>query len=172
MTGEMAVPRFQFQLRADKLTWVSRALGLTGLAISTYLLYTYLRHQAPVCVGGSGGCLKVEQSRYARPDGIPMPLFGVLGYLALLSTTFMVGQRARTAGMVLAVCAIGVALLLTYLEVEVIHAICYWCVSSATCAALHVVVNSTRYVRGDPGSQHLREPHIAGMGRIDEGLQS
>jgi uncharacterized membrane protein len=137
-------------LRADKLTWLSRLLSLTGLAIASYLLYTYLRHEAPVCLASSHGCLLVEQSRYARPGGIPMPLFGVLGYLALFATAWLKGERARTAGMVLAVIAIAASICLTYLEVEVIHAICYWCVSSAICASLHVVVNSTRFVRGEP----------------------
>jgi uncharacterized membrane protein len=137
-------------LRTDKLTWLSRLLSLTGLAISMYLAYTYLHHQAPVCLAGLHGCLKVEQSSYARPAGIPMPLFGVAGYLALFATACLRGQRARTIGMVLTVCAIATSLCLTYLEVEVIHALCYWCLSSATCAALHVVVNSTRFVRGEP----------------------
>lgn len=139
--------------RTDKLTWLSRALSLSGLAISTYLAYTYLRDQGPICIGGAhGGCLQVEQSRYARPDGIPMPLFGVAGYLMLFITACMRGQRARTAGMVLTVIAIATSITLTYLEVAVIHAICYWCVGSATCAALHVIVNSTRYVRGEPSA--------------------
>ena len=137
-------------LATDKLTWLSRLLSLTGLGISCYLAYTYLHHQAPVCLAGLHGCVKVEQSRYARPGGIPMPLFGVAGYLALFVTACIPGQRARAAGMVLTVCAIATSLCLTYLEVEVIHALCYWCLSSATCAALHVVVNSTRFVRGEP----------------------
>lgn len=143
----------------DKLTWLSRALSLTGLAISGYLAYTYLRHQAPVCVGGSQGCLKVEQSRYARPFGIPMPLFGVAAYLILFVTACMRGQRARTAGMVLTVIAFATSICLAYLELEVIHAICYWCVGSAVCAALHVIVNSARYVRGDP-DQTLPSPSL------------
>jgi uncharacterized membrane protein len=110
--------------QADKLMWLSRALSLTWLAISTYLAYTYLRDQGPVCFGGShGGCLQVEQSRYARPGGIPMPLFGGAGYLMLFITACMRGQRARTAGMVLTVVAIATSLILTYLEAEVIHAI-------------------------------------------------
>lgn len=145
----MSSPRLTI-LATDKLTWLSRLLSLTGLGISCYLAYTYLHHQAPVCLAGLHGCLKVEQSSYARPAGIPMPLFGVVGYLALFVTACMHGPRARAAGMVLTVCAIATSLCLTYLEVDVIHALCYWCLSSATCAALHVIVNSTRFVRGEP----------------------
>ncbi len=136
-------------LQTDKLTWLSRALSLCGLTISSYLAWTYLHGTAPVCAIAHG-CAEVERSKWARPDGIPLPLFGMAGYLALLITACRRGQRARTLGMVFTVCAISMSICLTYLEVEVIHAICIWCVSSATCAALHVVVNSTRFVRGEP----------------------
>lgn len=136
-------------MRTDTLTWVSRALSLTGLFIAAYLAYTYLRGMAPVCEITSG-CETVANSDYARPWGIPMPLFGVAGYLLLFVTACMRGQRARTAGMVLTVIAIGASAILTYLELEVIDAVCIWCVASATCASFHVVVNSARYVRGEP----------------------
>ena len=137
-------------LRTDKLTWLSRALSLTGLLISTYLAVTYLKNSSPVCPAHAGGCEVVAHSRYARPGGIPLPLFGMAGYLLLFVTACMPGQRARTWGMMLTVGAIGISLTLTYFELNVIHAVCWWCVSSATCAFFHVVVNSARYVRGDP----------------------
>jgi uncharacterized membrane protein len=131
------------------LTWLSRALSLLGLGISAYLAYTYLRHQIPVC-DGSNGCGKVAQSDYARPGGIPMPPFGVAGYLPLFITACMRGDRAPEASMVLTVIAIAASGVLTYLELQVIHAICYRCVASAICASFHVVVNSARYVHGEP----------------------
>jgi uncharacterized membrane protein len=136
-------------LRTDKLTWLSRLLSLIGLTISGYLAYTYLRNQVPVCSTGSG-CKIVAMSDYARPGGIPLPLAGVAGYSALFVTACLRGERARMLGMVFTVMAIGASILLTYLELNVIHAVCSWCVASAICAALHVVVNSARYVRGEP----------------------
>ena len=138
----------RLHLSADKLTWLSRLLSLTGLVISGYLAYTYLRNQAPVC-SGSNGCEIVAQSSYARPFGVPLPLLGVTGYLLLFVTACTAGPRALAVGMVLTVAAIATSLALTYLELAVIHAVCSWCVASAICAALHVVVNSTRYVRGE-----------------------
>ena len=137
-------------LRTDKLTWLSRTLSLVGLGISAYLCFTYLQHDSPACLVGGNGCTTVEQSRYARPDGIPLPIFGLIGYTMLFTSACLRGQRARTAGVVLAVIAIGASACLSYLELEVIHAVCIWCVSSATCATLHVVVNSKRFVRGEP----------------------
>jgi uncharacterized membrane protein len=144
-------------LRTDRLTWLSRMLSLAGLCISSYLAWTYLHHQAPVCTI-THGCAAVEHSKWARPAGIPLPLFGMLGYMLLFIAACMRGQRARTIGMVLTVGAISLSLFLTYLELNVIHAVCIWCVSSATCAALHVVVNSTRYVRGEPNVPPRNRP--------------
>jgi uncharacterized membrane protein len=137
-------------LATDKLTWFSRALSLTGLAISAYLTVVYLRHQGPICFGGSRGCLTVEQSRYARIDGVPLPIFGLAGYTMLFVSACIRGQRARAAGVLLAGIAIAASACLTYLELNVIHAVCYWCVASATCATAHVFVNSARFIRGEP----------------------
>jgi len=146
-------------IRTDKLTWLSRALSLTGFAIASYLTTVYLEHVAPVCFGGSGGCVTVQHSSYAHVAGIPLPLFGLVGYALLFVSACLPGQRARTAGMVFTVFAISASAVLTYLELNVIHAICYWCVASAVCATLHVIVNSTRYVRGEPQLAYARSSH-------------
>jgi uncharacterized membrane protein len=136
-------------MRADGLTWLSRGLSLLGLAIAAYLLTVYLRHVPPYCLS-SGGCVTVQHSSYANPAGVPLPVFGLIGYALLFVTACLPGQRARTAGMLFTVVAIGASVVLTYLELYVIHAVCIWCVASATCALLHVFVNSARYVRGEP----------------------
>ncbi len=136
-------------VHTDWLAWLSRALSLTGLAIAAYLTTVYLQHVPPLC-GSSGGCVTVQHSQYAHVAGVPLPVFGLIGYALLFVTACLPGQRARPAGMVFTVRAIGASVVLTYIELNVIHAICYWCVASATCAFLHVVVNSTRYVRGEP----------------------
>jgi uncharacterized membrane protein len=81
---------------ADRMTWLSRLLSLTGLAISTYLAYAYLQHQAPVC-SASAGCAIVAHSKYARPFGIPLPLLGGAGYLLLFIAACRRGQRALRA---------------------------------------------------------------------------
>jgi uncharacterized membrane protein len=137
-------------VHTDKLTWLSRALSLTGFGIAAYLTTVYLQDIPPLC-GTSGGCVTVQHSQYAHLAGIPLPVLGLVGYALLFITACLPGQRARTAGMAFTVLAITASVGLTYVELNVIHALCLWCVGSATCAALHVVVNSTRYVRGEPG---------------------
>ena len=135
----------------DKLTWLSRALSLIGFGLAAYLTTVYLQDVPPLC-GTSGGCVTVQHSQYAHLAGIPLPVLGLVGYGLLFITACLPGQRARTAGMVFTVMAITASIGLTYLELNVIHAICIWCVASATCALFHVIVNSTRYVRGEPVS--------------------
>jgi uncharacterized membrane protein len=137
-------------MRTDKLTWLSRGLSLTGFAIAAYLTTVYVQNIAPVCIGGSTGCATVQHSSYAHLAGIPLPVLGLLGYTLLFISACLPGQRARTAGMLFTVLAIAASAVLTYLELNVIHAICYWCVASAVCASFHVIVNSIRYVRGEP----------------------
>ncbi len=136
-------------VHTDWLTWVSRALSLAGFTIAAYLTTVYLRDVPPLC-GTSGACVIVQHSKYANLAGIPLPIFGLFGYMMLFITACLPGQRARTAGMFFTVLAIGASVVLTYIELEVIHAVCYWCVASAVCALLHVIVNSTRFVRGEP----------------------
>jgi uncharacterized membrane protein len=147
-------------VRTDKLTWISRALSLTGFGIAAYLTTVYLQNIPPLC-GTSGGCVTVQHSQYANLGGVPLPVLGLVGYALLFITACLPGQRARTAGMVFTVLAIAASLGLTYIELNVIHAICLWCIGSATCAALHVLVNSTRYVRGEPAVGPLADGSAA-----------
>ena len=107
-----------------------RVLALVGLAISGYLVYIHYAGIAPVCAG-SGGCERVQSSRYAELAGVPVALLGLLGYVAILGTTFVRGEAGRMAGACLALASAGFSLYLTYLELFVIHAICQWCVASA-----------------------------------------
>jgi uncharacterized membrane protein len=144
-------------LRADRLTWISRALSLSGFVIAAYLTTVYLADVPPVC-GTGGGCVTVQHSTYANVAGIPLPVIGLCGYTLLFITACLPGQRARAAGMVFTMVAIAASVVLTYLELNVIHAICIWCVASAVCALLHVIVNSARYVRGEPTSR--RNPAV------------
>jgi uncharacterized membrane protein len=136
-------------VHTDKLTWLSRVLSLIGFGLAAYLTTVYLQDVPPLCAT-SGGCVTVQHSQYAHLAGIPLPVIGLVGYGLLFITACLPGQRARTAGMAFTVLAITASIGLTYIELNVIHAICLWCVGSATCALFHVFVNSTRYVRGEP----------------------
>lgn len=58
-------------------------LALLGAALTSYLTITHFFGGAPaLCAAGSGGgCDVVLNSEYAKIFGIPLTIFGALGYL-------------------------------------------------------------------------------------------
>ena len=95
-----------------------RAIGAVGLALSlvpvvaglvasAMLLVDYLRPTPVFCVEG-GGCEALKHTVYATPvPGVPMPLFGLAGFLAIGVAACWPGRRARMAQLLLSVGAGG-----------------------------------------------------------------
>ena len=116
---------------------VIAVLALAGLFVSLYLwLWKIGRMGALQC--GAGGCERVQTSDWAVLFGIPVALYGVIGYAALLVTGIAGLQprllQRRTPTLALfGMATVGVAFsaYLTWLELAVIHAWCRWCVASA-----------------------------------------
>lgn len=111
-------------------------LALIGLFVALYLLAHSVGLIPLVC--GVGSCESVQASPYAKVAGIPVPLIGVGGYVALLATALHGlrpdRQDEKGPGFVLfGLALIGVSYsgYLTYLEASVIRAWCMWCVTSA-----------------------------------------
>ncbi|CAN5769674.1 hypothetical protein BH20GEM3_BH20GEM3_05760 [soil metagenome] len=121
---------------------VVAVLALAGLLISVYLTLYKLGYLGFIQCG-AGGCEVVQSSQYAYFLGLPVALWGVGAYAALLALALAGVQNAwaddRRLGLViLAVATIGVVFsaYLTYLEAAVIRAWCRWCVVSAVLITL------------------------------------
>jgi uncharacterized membrane protein len=123
-------------------------LSLIGLLMSVYLvLWKAGMLGALVC--GTGGCETVQLSKWGDLFGIPVAVYGVGGYLALM-VVGMVGlqppweNRAEPALFMFAASSIGVifTLYLTYLEAFVIHAWCRWCLVSAAIITIIFVLSA------------------------------
>jgi uncharacterized membrane protein len=124
---------------------VTALLAIAGIGIAAYLTVVHFADQPIVC-SGIGDCEKVNSSRYAKLAGIPVAVLGLVSYVAMLVLVLAALVR-RDA--LLAAAAWGIALAsflfsmyLTYLELEVIHAICVWCVSSASVVTVMLVALS------------------------------
>ena len=112
-------------------------LSLLGVFVSAYL-YLYKIGKIGTLACGTGGCEAVQLSRWSSFLGVDVPLIGLIGYLGLFGLA-LAGLRPDLAGRrsvaVALLAASGVGVLfagyLTYLELFVIHAICFWCVTSA-----------------------------------------
>lgn len=123
------------------------ALSLMGFFVSLYLWLWKLGLMGPmVCV--SGGCETVQLSQYAVVLGIPVALYGVLGFagLFLVSITALQDrwvERREPTVLLFLLSSVGVAFAgyLTYLEAFKIHAWCQWCVTCAVLIALVFLVS-------------------------------
>jgi uncharacterized membrane protein len=112
-------------------------LALAGFFIALYLwLYKIGIIGELQC--GTGSCETVQASRYAELLGIPVALYGVVGYAVLFGASLLAiapgnADRRRPELALAALASLGFAftLYLTAVELFVIHAICRWCVTSA-----------------------------------------
>lgn len=112
-------------------------LGLFGLGISTYLLYTYVAKAPIVCL--DSGCEIVRASSYSYFLGLPLPAYGLVMYVFIIILSFLITTLEKIVHhhlankLIFAAAAIGVltSAYLTYLEAFVIKAYCTWCVTSA-----------------------------------------
>jgi protein-disulfide isomerase/rhodanese-related sulfurtransferase len=120
---------------------LSLLLAFLGLFDSLYLLWIYTSPtRSMVCLGT--GCDTVRLSVYAHLWGVPMPVFGAVGYafiaLLIVAESLVVPALAIEIRYMLAG-ATGFGFLfsayLEYLQGFVIHAWCAWCISSGVVMA-------------------------------------
>ncbi len=78
--------------------WLGIVLGLFALAGSSVLLVDYVRHAPVLCDGAGSGCGSIrEHSGLGYPFGVPLPVFGIAGLLAVVLASLVPGRRARIA---------------------------------------------------------------------------
>ncbi|HEV7774517.1 MAG TPA: vitamin K epoxide reductase family protein [Conexibacter sp.] len=121
-------------------------LALVGIGIASYLTYVHYEGLSPICAVGHG-CEKVQASRYAKVGGVPVPLIGLVGYVAILISLFVRGEVARLATAGMAIGGFAFSVYLTSLELFEIHAICQWCVGSAVVMTAIAVLATIRALR-------------------------
>jgi len=130
--------------------WVVLALAVAALAASTILLVDYARTSAPVFCGVDGGCGQLRKTAFARPLGIPTPVFGVGGFFAIALCQLVAGRRARLAQAMLAVFGGIVAGGLILVQAS-LRTVCPCCMVADVSALGLMVLSVSRAVRGwDP----------------------
>lgn len=148
-------------------------LALVGLFVALYLWLHALGFGGTIKCGASGGCETVQTSRWAVFLGLPVALYGVVGYLAVLIVALVALRPAALAQpswnrLLLLLATIGVIFTayLTYVELFLIHAICRWCVGSAMIITLIWIVALAALRRplaapSPPTSPEPRTDHVA-----------
>jgi uncharacterized membrane protein len=133
-------------------------LALVGLAIAIYLTWIHYAGLEPVCVGGGGGCERVQSSRWAELAGIPVAVLGLIGYAGILASLLLPEELGAQAAAFMALVGCGFSAWLTYVEIEKIEAICQWCVASAVLMTGLALVSVARVLRGAPPGARVASP--------------
>ena len=122
-------------------------VALAGLFVALYLSLFKLGYIGTlVCKVGS--CETVQMSRWATLLGVPVAVWGVVFYVAVLGIALaglngaLVDSR-RLSELLVGVTGVGLlySLWLTGLELFVIHAICLYCVISAVLVTALLVIS-------------------------------
>jgi uncharacterized membrane protein len=120
-------------------------LALLGGAISTYLAYVHFTGGGIACP--TTGCERVQQTFYATPHGIPLPVLGLILFAVLVVLIRVAGTRARVAETGLALGGAAVGVYLIGVQVVSLGATCVWCLASDGAAVALAAVAVVRLVR-------------------------
>ena len=124
------------------------AVALLGLAISAYLTWVHYAGLDPVCVGGGGGCERVQTSEWAELAGVPVALLGLVGYLSILASLALPEDPGGAVAAFVSLVGFGFSAWLTYVGLVKIDAVCQWCVASAVVMTALAAVSLARMLRG------------------------
>ena len=121
-------------------------VAVLGIGVATYITIADSGGGAPTCLAGGSGCETVANSSYSHIAGVNIAVFGIVGYVLLLASSFFANDAARFGGFAVALGGFGFSVYLTYLEIFKIEAICQWCVASAVLMTIQFLLNATRLI--------------------------
>jgi len=131
-----------------KLRLIAIVTAVIGLAVSTYLSVAKLANKDVLCFVGASDCNIVNSSGYSMWRGIPVAILGVLGYVLILTILLILSKQKNESSVIMlalfSVTLFGMlySLYLTYVEIFIIHAICPWCLTSATAMFVLFIISA------------------------------
>ena len=119
------------------LNWrlITAILAVCGLADAIYLTNIHYDTGALICTVGN--CHTVQTSKYSMIGPIPVAVLGLAMYVTVAAISVIRWRRPdlsstlTMASFAIVLAGTIYAAYLTYLELNVINAICQWCVLSA-----------------------------------------
>ena len=112
-----------------------------------------LSNNSSMCIKGLGDCWTVNSSVYSQILGIPVAVLGTLAFITLLVLTLLDGRTPFFSDygiyFIFGVSLVGTSYsaYLTYLELEIIRAICPFCVLSAISMLTLFIMSTYRLVK-------------------------
>ena len=128
------------------------ALAIIGLLVSVYMTIYKITSNDNMCIG-SKDCSVVNASRYSELYGIPVAVFGVLGYAAILAVLLFernpgfLNQNGTMLLFGLSLTGFLFTLYLIFLEIALIKAYCPFCIASQATMTLIFILSVIRVVR-------------------------
>jgi uncharacterized membrane protein len=136
-----------------KYWWAYLILTVIGLVDSLYLLWIKIANDKVYCLPGIGDCWTVNTSKYSSVFGIPVSIFGIIGY-ALILLVFLFENKQPVLkknglNILFGLTFFGFlySIYLTYIELFVIFAICPFCVVSAAAMLILFFMTLVRLVK-------------------------
>ena len=135
-----------------RLNQVTIALAIIGLLVSVYMTIYKITSNDNMCIG-SKDCSVVNASRYSEISGIPVALFGVGGYAAILALLLLErkpGVLKQNGTMILFGLSLTGFLFTVYLifvEVTLIKAFCPFCIASQTVMTIIFILSVIRVIK-------------------------
>ena len=135
-----------------RLKQVTIVLTVLGLLVSIYMTIYKVTNNESMCIG-SGGCSIVNASGYSEVRGIPVAVFGVLGYLSILALVYLENKSEffQTNGGMLQFAVTLAGFLFTvwliYVEVALIKAYCPFCITSQVAMTIIFILTVIRVIK-------------------------
>lgn len=104
-------------------------VAAVGIGVAVYLTWVHYHPGALVCTRG-GGCETVQQSHYAVLLGVPVAIYGLVAWTAVLALVLWDTPTARLLVAAIAVVSVAFAVYLVILQLAVIDAVCVWCLAN------------------------------------------
>jgi len=108
-------------------------LSIIGTIIAIYVTQSFLRSTSIICV--NSGCETVRKSPLSYILGVPVPMFGLIGYSIMTVISFLrtLSDKKILLNIILGIGIFGICFTswFTYTEIFLIKGICTWCVISA-----------------------------------------
>ena len=135
-----------------RLKQVTIVLTVIGLLVAIYMTIYKLTSNDSMCLG-LGGCSIVNASGYSSVRGIPVAVFGVLGYLSILAVLYLErkpGFFQTNAGMLqftITLAGFLFTVWLIFVEVALIKAYCPFCITSQAAMTLIFILTVIRVIQ-------------------------
>ena len=135
--------------------WLYRAsvaLVILGLLVSIYMTIYKFTGDDGMCLG-SGDCHTVNASKYSEVNGIPVAIFGIGGYLAILAVLYFENSnrffKQNATLMIFGMSLTGFlfTVWLIYVEIALLKAICPFCVTSQVAMTIIFILAVARLFR-------------------------